>query len=251
MSEHSPTMPDPDTQAVVFGRSACVGQDVFQLKTAGKYRLINLQKARLDLLMNWIEGAPRPKASIVDSYMPRRIVFPMIEQQERLEWFSSQRKPQFIMMDAYSEMTDQEFTHREEGWSFCCHYTDLDPSVDFERRFEKRGLLPLEELENTYRRFFNWVEREFPLIKVIFVHYSTRFDSRELFQGRANEILRVMKKLQSLKPYIHNLWLDDHLYHQQEGDSFPYHYSKDTYQSLVDIWNKAEGEQEHRETVLA
>jgi len=229
-------------QGVVFGRAACVGQDVFQLKTAGKYQLINLQKGRLDLLMDWIEGAPRPRASVVEGHMPRKIVFPMIEQQERLDWFNSRAKPQFIMMDAYSELTDQQFTHREEGWSFCCHYTDLNPTPDFEKLFEKKGLLPLEDIESTYWRFFDWVERELPLTNVVFVHYSTRFDSREHFKGRADEILRVMNKLQLTKPYIFNLWLHDHLYNPNEGDSFPYHYSQETYQSLVDIWNKAEGD---------
>jgi hypothetical protein len=226
----------------VLGRVACVGQDVFYLKTKGKFRLINLQKARLDLLMNWIEGAQRPKSRIVEKWMVRKDVFPFIEQQERLDWLESKERPQFIMMDSYSELTDQQFTHRKQGWSFCCHYSDLMHTPDFERLFQSNGLLALEDMESTYYRFFNWLEQSSSPKQVVFVHYSTRFDQRAQFKNRAAEILRVMLKLQSSKPYIYNLWLDDTFYYPSEGDDFPYHYSPKTYESLVQVWDYLERE---------
>lgn len=225
---------------IAFGRVACIGKDVFALRHKGDVRLVNLQKARLDLLINWVNGAPRPKAMVVEEYMARTDVFPMIEQQERIEWLTSKKIPKFIMMDSFSELTDQQFTHREEGWSFCCHYTDLNHTPEFERQFDSKGLLAIEKIEETYYNFFNWLEKTMSVRRVIFVHYSTRFDSRPEFRERANEILRVMQKLELSKPYIYNLWLNDDSYDPNEGDDFPYHYSKDTYQRLANLWNELE-----------
>jgi len=223
----------------VLGRVACLGNDLYSLRYQRKYgyRLINQQKVRVDLWLDWIAGKDKPKPELVKSHMSRPDVYPLIENQAVLPWLA-EREFEFLLMDSFSELTDQKFTHKKEGWSFCCHYSDLDHKAAFDNDFESHGLLPIEEIETTYSRFFEWFEKEHPGKVVIFVHFPTTLDERTLYKERSAEILRVVSKLQSIKPFIHNISVDDKYIEWNEHDRFPYHFSKSTNIAFVDRWDK-------------
>jgi hypothetical protein len=73
---------------VVYGRSACVGQDILKLrlqKTGENIRFINLQKGRLDLFFDWLSGKAHPKPSIIKPYILRHDLFGLIKQQEKVK----------------------------------------------------------------------------------------------------------------------------------------------------------------------
>ena len=96
----------------------------------------------------------------------------------------------------------------------------------------------MEKIEETYRRFFEWLEGAIPVERVVFIHYSTRFDPRPAFSEPAEEIRRVVHDLASSRPYPLDLRLPDDAYLQSEGDDFPYHYSRDTYERLAARWDE-------------
>jgi hypothetical protein len=224
----------------VLGRVACLGSNVYELRYQRKFgfRLLNQQKVRVDLWLEWCAGSsakPRPEA--VKNYMSRPDIYPLIENQASLPWMG---KPdfQFLLMDSFAELTDQKFTHREEGWSFCCHYSDLDHTAAFESEFEGHGLLPIAEIEAAYTRFFAWFENQYPGKEVIFVHFPTTLDERDSYKERGAEIIRVMTKLQAMKPYIQNLRIEDKFVEWHENDRFPYHFSHATNLAFIDRWNK-------------
>lgn len=223
----------------IIGRVACLGSDLYALRYQRKYgfRLINQQKVRVDLWLEGLSGAERPKPELVKSHMARSDVYPLIENQAVLPWLA-ESKFEFLLMDSFSELTDQKFTHRQEGWSFCCHYSDLIHSADFERDFQSCGLLPIEDIEQAYTRFFDWFGRKYPNKKVVFVHFPTTLDERILYKQRGAEIFRVMAKLQATKPFINNLSVDDKLVEWNENDRFPYHFSKFTNQVFVNNWGE-------------
>jgi hypothetical protein len=223
----------------IIGRMACLGSDLYALRYQRKYgfRLINQQKVRVDLWLEGLSGAEKLKPELVKSHMARSDVYPLIENQAALPWLV-ESKFEFLLMDSFSELTDQKFTHRQEGWSFCCHYSDLVHSVDFERDFQSCGLLPIEDIEQAYTRFFDWFGRECPNKKVIFIHFPTTLDERGLYKERGAEILRVMAKLQVIKPFINNLSVDDKFVEWNENDRFPYHFSKLTNQVFVNNWDE-------------
>jgi hypothetical protein len=223
----------------VLGRVACLGSDLFALRHQRKYgfRLVNQQKVRVDLWLEWLAGEARPKPELVKSHMSRPDVYPLIENQATLPWLV-EREFEFLLMDSFSELTDQKFTHRKEGWSFCCHYSDLDHTAAFDNEFESHGLLPIGEIEAAYTRFFEWFEKEHLGKEVIFVHFPTTIDERILYKERGTEILRIMTQLQATKLFIQNLSVDDKSVGWNENDRFPYHFSKSTNLAFADRWDK-------------
>ena len=226
----------------VYGRVACLGRDVFDLRypVGHKIILINQQKVRVDLFMDWASGATRPRVEQLRKYILRQDIYPLIEEQSTSQWKGGDDALYFFM-DSFSELSDQKFTHKKEGWSFCCHYGDIDHESDFKDHFDCYGLLPINEIEKAYGLFFDWIEKKFPGKKVYFTHFPTKLDERDIYKERGSEILRIMLKLQESKPYIKNVYISDELVFENENDSFPYHYSKNTYSSFLDQWCKIGG----------
>jgi len=221
----------------IYGRTACLGKDVFGLRypPGSKVVLFNQQKVRVDLFLDWLSGTARPRAESVKKYMFRQDVYPLIEQQAIAQW-NVKNDILFFLMDSFSELSDQKFTHKKEGWSFCCHYTDIDHGSDFHRYFECEGLLPLDKIESVYSLFFDWFEKSFPGKKLFFLHFPTKFDKRSSFIERGAEIFRVMKKYQEERPFIQNLYINDELVNINGNDSFPYHFSKNTNYAFLYKW---------------
>lgn len=223
----------------ILGRVACLGSDLYSLRFQRKlgFRLVNQQKVRVDLWLEWLEGNGRPRAELVKNLMSRPDVYPLIENQVALPWLA-ENDFEFLLMDSFSELTDQKFTHKKEGWSFCCHYSDINHNPEFDLDFECVGLLPIEEIEATYTRFFEWFESRHPHKKVVFVLFPTELDDRLLYKERGAEILRVMTKLQQEKRFIQNLIIDDSLVDWNENDRFPYHFAKATNLAFIEAWDR-------------
>ena len=225
----------------ILGRTACLGQTCFKIKSGKKNRqLNNQQKTRVDLLCEWIHGAQRPQANLIKPYLMRVDIYPFIVQQQEMPWFQTKDEIQYLLMDSFAELTDQKFTHRTEGWSFCCHYTDIEHTAKFKEEFECCGLLPIEDIEKVYNEFFDWFEKSYPDKIVIFIHFPAKLDYRKIYQDRAKAIFNIMQKIESQRKYIYNIAISDENVSWHEDDNFPYHYGKDTYKVFIEEWRRIE-----------
>ena len=223
----------------VHGRVACLGRDVFDLNylAGNKPVLFNQQKVRVDLHLDWLNGATRPRVELVRRYILRHDVYPLIEQQATSQWEAGNDILYFVM-DSFSELTDQKFTHKKEGWSFCAHYSDIDHKSDFNNYFDCHGLLSISEIERVYGLFFDWIEEKFSKKPVYFFHFPTKLDKRDIYKTRGAEICRIMQKLEASRPYIKNVHIDEKFVFENEHDSFPYHFSKKTNNFFLEKWCK-------------
>lgn len=223
----------------ILGRVACLGSDLYSLRFRRKYgyRLINQQKVRVDYWMEQLLNKAGPRPEIVRKYLARPDVYPLIENQATLPWIA-EAEFEFLLMDSFSELTDQRFTHKTEGWSFCCHYSDLNHTSDFDQKFECQGLLHRDQIDVAYTNFFGWFETAHPGKEVVFVHFPTTLDERALYKERGKEILSVITRLQANKPYIKLLSIEDQFVDWNENDRFPYHFSKSTNTSFVAAWDR-------------
>lgn len=221
----------------VNGRVACLGRDIFDLtyQTEPKPVLINQQKARIDLLMDWLNGAPKPRSKLIKPHLLRRDIISMIDQQELLPW-NAESKIKYFLIDSFSELTDQKFTHKSEGWSFCVNYSDINHSSEFRNEFDCHGLLPLNQLCNSYERFFDWVEANYPQKFIFFIHFPTKLDDRHVYKERGEYIFETIAELCKQRPYVKNIYLDDESVFENEFDEYPYHYAKETYVAFMEIW---------------
>ena len=163
-------------------------------------------------------------------------MFPLIQQQQNLNWFKYKHNWQYLLMDSYSELADQKFTHKKDGWSFCCHYTDINHSEEFNREFICDGLLSVDLLSKAYEDFFDWYEIKYPGKKIIFIHYSSTYDQRPKFAERAQKIREIIISNAQKRSYLIDLYIDDSLYEPNEQDDFPYHYSNATYKEILRVW---------------
>ena len=141
-------------------------------------------------------------------------------------------------MDSFSELTDQLFVHKKEGWAFCSHYSDIEHSSDFDDEFECRGLLSLESLEQSYREYFDWLVTAYPNTQVIFINFPASLDGRDVFKRRAEEIGRVIDLIAREYDCIHVLSVDASDVVHADGDSFPYHFGKITNMAFVTKWGR-------------
>jgi hypothetical protein len=223
----------------ILGRIACLGQTIFRNKYyTQNVKLINQQKARVDFLIEKLKGGSGPKSDLVEFHLEREDIHPLIVEQQEFPW-NFVTNPNLIIMDSFSELTDQRFRHRNEGWSFYCNYTDIHHCIEFDNEFECLGLLDLDNLEELYLEFFNILRKKYPSKRLIFIHFPIELDSREKFKTRGREILRIMTNIAKLNSWITNLYISpDEVYTSDVGDNFPYHYGSKTYESFCKKWPK-------------
>ena len=221
----------------VLGRVACMGLDVYRLLNPAT-RLINVQKGRVDYLVDVaLEAGSRARASQVAPFMRRQDIIPLVVQQQRRRWLRS-RPPRALLMDSFSELTDQLFEHRREGWRFCCNYADLSHGPELERTFEAKGLLPPDELYDRYRRFFEFIRQRWGEIPIVFLHFPVTLEKREKFKNRYQNIAEAISRVGNEFSHFHSIAVDEAIVDWPEKrhpdlEDFPYHFNNRTYEVLA------------------
>lgn len=223
---------------VVLGRVACLGKDVIACRYGdlGTGTFLNQQKMRIDLFLEALGGGPRCEASVVEPFMERKDVYPLILEQQVLPWLHARGSVKLLVMDSFAELTDRKFTHRKEGWSFCAHYTDVLHTEEFESLFEHSGLLSIDAIAQLYWDFFHRFETSYPAAHAVFINYPTKLDPKKEFKKRGEAIKTIMREIARLKPYILNLDVDDSLVDWSEKDQFPYHFARPTQKAFANRW---------------
>lgn len=205
-----------------------MGNDVFRL-LGFEQPLLNIQKGRVDYLLNVTDNRTlRARASKAAPFMARKFITPFIAQQESLNWLMP-KAPKMIFMDSYAELTDQLFVHRKKRWCFCCNYSDIRHDDRFKEQFEAVGLLSLDQLLLSYRKFFTFVRNIYGNVPIVFMHFPTKLDQREKFHKRHEAILGAIKQLVSEFQPFHSLTADPSTVKcpeecPSELEDFPYHF---------------------------
>jgi hypothetical protein len=217
----------------IFGRVACMGQDVFSLLGRSEF-LYNTQKGRVDYLLNiYSNDYYKTRASKVIKFIDRNDLHSLIRQQQFFSW-KQLGMPKLLYFDSYSELTDQLFINKKENWAFCSNYSDITISEQFKNDFMIEGLLPLEEIEENYKLFFKTLIKTFPDTPIVFLHFPVKLDKRPKFKERYKCILNSIEKLEGEFKNFHSIKIDEEIVDWPESktigiEDFPYHYNKATY----------------------
>lgn len=172
----------------ILGRVACLGSEIINRLRLQK-SLINHQKSRVDFLLE-ISNNPRikPIAKKIYPFLARSYIAGTIKQQE--SDFFSYKKPDFIFMDSFSELTDQMFVEKNTRKIFLANYSDVKHDKNFISRFDNNGLLSIDDLYQNYDLFFSKISFIYPNVKVIFIHFPTVLDTRYSFRERGGDDFR-------------------------------------------------------------
>lgn len=219
------------------GRYACLGTAV--LETLGrKYKFHNIQKGRIDYLLNAIDN---PSITCVPAktvpHLARNYIAPTIQQQSVL---CPSFKPELVFMDSFSELTDQLFRHKTEGWQFCCNYQDLAHDERLTHDFESMGLMKLDGLKEDYIRALDVINARWPGTPVIYLHFPDVLEDREKFVTRAREIKYAVEECAAEVSNLYSFSVPAGIVKRptvvEPGmENFPYHYSQRTYDTFSEL----------------
>ncbi len=177
-------------------RMACLGQDIYSAGLSRIGQLANVQKGRVDLMADWMQGGRRPDYDAIKGFVRRTDISGLIRQQGVTTWSREVMDSDWLIMDSFSELVDNKFSHKDAGWSFCASYADLNHTAEFRDTFSHEGLLPVDEIEAAYARFFALYFERKPGCKIIFMHFPDTFESREKYLERHAEIRRCLESFE-------------------------------------------------------
>ncbi len=214
----------------VLGRTACLGNEIIKQLGWNK-NYINHQKSRVDYLLELNENSSIvPNSSEIFHYLKHKFIIGTIEQQKND--FFKYKKPDIIVMDSFSELTDQLFVNISNNKKFLANYSDINHKL-LPKNYQCFGLIE-EGLYEYYDLFFTKIENIYPNTPLYFIHFSTILDTRQKFREREIAIKNAINKLSKKYKFIKIISLsDDEIEWANSGDveykKLPYHYSAQTY----------------------
>lgn len=212
----------------IFSRTACLGNEIYELLNLECPRL-NIQKGRSDYLISLLNNRNDEKARSRSKFFNDPDIAKIVRQQENLKWLEY-TPPKAIILDSFSDLTDQKF-----GWGkskvFFANYGDVKRNY-LERKIQNLGLIPEEEFELQYKELFTALRKKWGNLPIIFLHYPTYKEEREIFLSRAETILETTTKFAVNDQNLHNVYLKSGFI-DPDDDKFPYHYSIQTHRQLL------------------
>jgi len=220
----------------ILGRVACLGNEIITQLNLEK-GLINHQKSRVDFLLDLANDSKiKPNDKEIIPLLEKNYISGTIYQQQFN--FFSRSKPDIIIMDSFSELTDQLFENKLDRTKFLANYSDIRHDEQFNSRYITKGLLNLEQLYDIYHNFFEKIKKNYPATHILFIHFPTTLDKREKFQERGKAILHAIEKLSLEFKNLHSISIEDEFVYptiknSDELKDFPYHYGTETYKNFV------------------
>lgn len=217
----------------IMGRHACLGFDVLNHLNS-KFKSINVQKGRVDLLLKQkIYSPEKIDLEVVRGHLERPDIHDLIAQQKYIYRYPP-TIPKAIVIDSYSELTDSLYTFNRGGWSFCCNASDLKKSKKITMDFTSQGLLSLSLIEDYYCRYFEFLSKQCYGVPIIFLHVPMKLEKRDFYLHR-NDVIResidrIKNSFANLFPIsINEAIVDWNTDESGNKDLYPYHYNESTY----------------------
>lgn len=226
----------------ILGRHACLGREIIE-RSGINIPIHNIQKGRVDLLLS-IKNTPKlaPLTKVVSCHLNRNDMQAIVRQQE-FSGFLPKRAPSLVFMDSLSELVDQLFLHKKDGWGWCSYYSDINNSTEFSKIFDNKGLINLESLELYYREYFDFIYEKYGEVPIVFFHFPVALESREVFSSRGSAILNIIDRLTRDYRNLYSINIDEKkvdypICESEELKNFPYHYNDVTYVEFVKKFKK-------------
>jgi hypothetical protein len=226
----------------ILGRHACLGRDVFDLADSN-WPVFNIQKGRVDYLISAIQQKIKSTRTVeMAPFLCREDIIPFLRQQEYCRSLPK-HPPKLVYMDSFAELTDQLFIHKIEGWGGCCCYGDINHTKDFKKIFREEGLLDIDNLESSYRDFFNLIRSRYGEVPIVFLHFPSALETRPKYLERGRAIFSIIEKLRNEYRGLYSISINESIVSQPievapELKDFPYHYNKETYLAFSKILNE-------------
>jgi hypothetical protein len=231
----------------VFSRTACLGNDSYShlVQKEGRNTLrLNLQKNRIDSLNGSLKVRRIGLAGI--RILDRKDLLDILWIQN-LKFWRRLPAPNYILIDSYSELTDQQFVFGERR--FFANYKDVRREYLQKRLILTLGLLNSNQIHLQYKLFLEEINRIWwkSQFNIYFIHFPSKFESRELFINRAIDIRIAIDELALIFPNLISIVIPEELVTQQVNargvlDTFPYHFDAGVARYVAQEISKHEAE---------
>lgn len=212
----------------IFSRTACLGNEVFS-QLGSKVMRFNIQKGRIDLINSKLLGDFSLSPKSRTSFFVDKEIAKIVEQQRGLDWLEF-RPPKLILVDSFSDLTDQEFQWRKAN-HFYANFGDVKKEL-VNQKLINLGLIEEEKLFSLYEEFISQVNQKWGIVPILYLHYPTYKETRKLYLDRSRKLREVTFCLASQNPNFHVLDCERQFVDFEE-DSFPYHYHSSVYTTFV------------------
>jgi hypothetical protein len=218
----------------ILSRTACLGTDILQILKPN-YSIYNMQKNRIDLLNSQLTLKQSSKLKLNFKYLNAIKEFSiksMVLHQSNNRWMHG-KKPQFFIMDTFSELTDQKFIYKNKK-EFFCNYNDVSRELLNIGVIESIGLLEKELILSEYFSFFENINLVFPNIPIFLIIFPSKFETRPELIERAGNISDAIEICATNFLNLHVISIPDREIEDKPVDSkYIYHYSEKVKRNLA------------------
>lgn len=196
----------------ILSRCACLGRDV--LEGVDGIIFDNFKKHRIDQHLTTLD------VKQIQDVFDQSQIFDMVKKQE-ISLFDLKCKPDYIVIDTYSELVDKKFTLKENH--FFCVASDMKEQI--RQGLQEGTLIPQEHIEKKYLSYFTMLKQRFscPIIAILF---PSHLDARDFYKERFEFISKSLANIEKGTNLIQTIRLS---YDEYVGaDQFPYHFNEDT-----------------------
>jgi hypothetical protein len=219
-----------------LSRCACLGNDVIKILGRGNPKfpkVLNYQKLRVDGFLDNLHNQ-KFKRGIFRAIQSttRGDIRVCIGMQMNRIYYRQKTAPNFIVMDDFSELTDSSITLTKSGFRFFANISDLRSELRSSNDLAISGLFDLSELERHYFELFTEFQRLWGQVPIIFIHFPTKLDSRDLYKTRSLAIRSAIAKLTLEFKNLTQIEIPDvkvEFSETPDGHLFPYHFNDELY----------------------
>lgn len=222
----------------IIGRTSCFGTRVS--KAINKFYYFNNQKYRID---NYLESIKRGKSYLyckkeLKKFFEEDSLFDIIQKQNELNILNKNlRRPDVILIESYSDLTDMLFKHKS-GSIFLCHISDFNPSVwklitekkvFGDKQFINEGLLNLDEFDFLLENFLMELQKIYnKKVPIVYLHTPVKFEKRKKILKRNKVILEITKNIANNNKSFFSFEIPNAEVFKLSENSLTYHFSDRT-----------------------
>ncbi|WP_137170455.1 hypothetical protein [Marinomonas sp. FW-1] len=221
---------------IILSRTACLGNEIFERGFSKKYKRINFPKSRVDHILDG-SGSKNNILKLIKYFNRLDILSNSIYMQNN-KFLSKRNNIKYIMIDSFSELTDQRFYIESIDSTFYCNYGDLKKECLENNEIKCFGNIDLDDLHYGYLNFLNKVKETYPGVKVIFIHFPTALETRKEYIERAEKIFHIIESLKKDFPFLISLSVSPEKVlsaskGSEEYKKLPYHYDESVYEEFI------------------
>lgn len=204
----------------IFCRAACLGQQI--LEQLEYKNIVVAQKKRIDKFFEVTHAASFNEALpyLKDTHYKR------IFEQSNIDPFQRKNGYNLFVFDSFAEFVDSKFIH-PNGKPFFTVKGDVNIRKLEEAGGQFKGQLSIKEIEEyltlAFENIYTWHH-----CPIVYIHYSTKFESRTYYTSRAKQISEIVTRISDKMHFVYSISLDEKKVNQTDSDIFPYHFDLET-----------------------